>query len=76
MKSIKILIVLLILLPSILSAQYFEAGIFGGVSNYQGDLAPRFMKASQYAPAFGIFGRYNLCIYIKVFFKARMQMVN
>lgn len=59
MKSINTLIFLAFLFPTILSAQYFEAGIFAGVSNYQGDLAPRFMKASEYAPAFGIFGRYN-----------------
>jgi len=59
MKSINTLIVLLILFPSILVAQYFEAGIFAGVSNYQGDLAPGFMEASEYAPAFGVFGRYN-----------------
>ena len=64
MKSIKILIVLLFLFPSILLAQYFEAGIFAGVSNYQGDLAPRFMEASEYAPAFGIFGRYNFTGYL------------
>lgn len=59
MKSLNTLIFLLFFFPTILSAQYFEAGIFAGVSNYQGDLAPGFMKATEYAPAFGIFGRYN-----------------
>ena len=59
MKSLNTLLFLTLFLPSILCAQYFEAGIFAGVSNYQGDLAPGFMEASDYSPAFGVFGRYN-----------------
>ncbi|HFB99981.1 MAG TPA: hypothetical protein ENJ53_04170 [Phaeodactylibacter sp.] len=40
-------------------SQYTEVGVFAGVSNYKGDLAPNFMEVQGYAPAFGAFGRYN-----------------
>ncbi len=59
MKKIFSILILFIVLQTSLSAQYFEAGIFAGVSNYQGDLAPNIMEVSGYAPAFGAFGRYN-----------------
>jgi hypothetical protein len=43
-----------------LSGQYTEVGIFAGVSNYHGDLTPKNLEVSSYAPAFGVFGRYNI----------------
>ena len=66
MKKIFILLSLSFFLHTCLSAQYFEAGIFAGVSNYQGDLTPNFMEASEYAPAFGAFGRYNFTGHLAV----------
>ena len=59
MKKVFSILIFSTLFHISLSAQYFEAGIFAGVSNYQGDLTPNIMEASEYAPAFGAFGRYN-----------------
>lgn len=42
-----------------LSSQYTEVGVFAGVGNYHGDLTPKNLEVSSYAPAFGAFGRYN-----------------
>lgn len=39
-------------------AQDWEAGVFAGISNYQGDLAP-YVVAKESHPAFGIFGKKN-----------------
>ena len=57
-------------------SQYTEAGIFGGVSNYIGDLAPKFMEVKEYAPAFGAFGRHNFTGHFSVklhFYKGVLQ---
>ena len=40
-------------------AQYFEAGLFGGTSNYLGDLTTSIPEGPEYRPAYGAFVRYN-----------------
>ncbi|MDB4443513.1 DUF6089 family protein [Saprospiraceae bacterium] len=40
-------------------SQHSEFGFFVGFSNYHGDLTPKNMEVSSYAPSFGAFGRYN-----------------
>lgn len=47
------------LLPCPLFSQYFEAGLWGGVSNYQGDLAEVLFVPSETHLAYGAFGKYN-----------------
>ncbi len=41
------------------SAQYYEAGMSLGASNYAGELTAGGFRPSGYRPAFGLFGRYN-----------------
>lgn len=53
------------------NAQYFDAGVFFGVTNYQGDLVRSRMEATEYNFACGGFFRYNVTS--QVSFKA---MVN
>ncbi len=57
MKRWALYIVLLLPLPA--AAQYFELGIFTGVSNYQGDLAPVAFKPSETHLAPGVFAKFN-----------------
>ncbi len=59
MKHIFTLIIFSFFTSISLFSQYTEVGIFAGVSNYQGDLTPKNLEVSSYAPAFGAFGRYN-----------------
>jgi len=60
MKLLKILI--LLLLPAISGAQYWEAGAFAGLSNYLGDLTANsqtiYMQNSGFSGA--VFARYNI----------------
>ncbi len=41
-------------------AQNIEFGIYGGVSNYIGDVSEQKLKLDQFHPSFAIIGRYNL----------------
>jgi len=59
MKHSLTLIIFCFFISVNLSSQYTEVGIFAGVSNYSGDLTPRNLEVSAYAPSFGVFGRYN-----------------
>lgn len=47
-------------------AQYFDAGIFYGVSNYQGDLSRNAMDPTEYNLALGAFLRYHLSTQIAI----------
>jgi hypothetical protein len=44
----------------IASSQSFHLGLFGGVSNYQGDLVDKYYSSRFTRPAFGITGTYEL----------------
>lgn len=57
---------IILLFPSTSQAQYFDTGIFYGVSSYQGDLSPNAMDPSQYNLALGAFLRYHLSTRIAV----------
>jgi hypothetical protein len=46
-------------------AQYLEAGVFVGASNYKGDIAPT-IELSEYRPAYGVSLRYNYTRYFSV----------
>jgi hypothetical protein len=59
MKQFIILVIFSVFISTNLSSQYTEVGVFVGVSNYHGDLTPKNLEVSSYAPAFGAFGRYN-----------------
>lgn len=60
MKHFLTIVIFALFLQFNATAQYTEAGIFAGVSNYQGDLSRNAtMEISEYAAAFGAFGRYN-----------------
>lgn len=59
MKHIFTFIILSFFISLNLTGQYTEVGVFAGVSNYHGDLTPKNLEVSSYAPAFGAFGRYN-----------------
>ncbi len=41
-------------------AKTWEVGVFGGTSNYLGDLAFKFMEKSQFQWSWGVFGQYNI----------------
>ncbi len=57
--NIRLLIVLLLTISSPINAQYYELGVFGGFSNYQGDLAPFAFNPAETHLASGIFAKYN-----------------
>jgi Domain of unknown function (DUF6089) len=57
-------IFLLLFTPSA-KAQYLEAGVFVGASNYKGDIAPT-LELSEYHPAYGVSLRYNYTRYFSV----------
>jgi len=59
MKQLFTLVIFSVFISINLSSQYTEVGIFAGVGNYHGDLTPKNLEVSSYAPAFGVFGRYN-----------------
>jgi hypothetical protein len=59
MKQFITLVIFSVFISTNLSSQYTEVGVFVGVSNYHGDLTPKNLEVSSYAPAFGAFGRYN-----------------
>lgn len=42
------------------TAQYYEAGIMIGTSNYFGDIHPDGLAPKEYNMAYGLFGRYNI----------------
>lgn len=52
-------IILLIFIYSTCNAQYFEVGLFGGVSNYQGDLAPFAFVPKETHLSYGYFTKFN-----------------
>ncbi len=65
MKPIKVIFRHLLLICLIASAQAtfgqnVEFGVFGGVSNYMGDVSEHKLRSSQYHPAAAFIGRYNL----------------
>jgi hypothetical protein len=41
-------------------AKTWEVGVFGGTSNYLGDLAYKFMEKNQFQWSWGVFGQYNI----------------
>lgn len=60
---------IIFLIPSAFG-QYWEMGISGGVSNYNGDIDTRHLGLDQYQEAYGVFARYNMSPWFsaKVFF--------
>ena len=56
--------VLLLQLPT--NAQYYELGVFGGFSNYQGDLAPFAFNPAETHLASGVFAKYNFNKFLAV----------
>lgn len=59
-------VILLFLLVRTGYAQYYEVGLFGGVSNYQGDLAPVAFNPVETHLATGVFAKYNFNKYFSV----------
>ena len=59
MRILYTLFFLNVLLITQVNAQYFEVGIFGGVSNYSGDLVGGVPEGPEYNPAYGVFAKYN-----------------
>ncbi|MFN0276328.1 MAG: DUF6089 family protein [Chitinophagales bacterium] len=51
--------ILLVCICSTGNAQYFEVGLFGGASNYQGDLAPFAFTPKETHLAYGYFTKFN-----------------
>ncbi|MFI5172370.1 MAG: DUF6089 family protein [Chitinophagales bacterium] len=58
MKRI-LLLIIAIQLSTAYAQQYIEVGVFAGVSNYQGDLAPVAFVPKETHPAFGAFYKFN-----------------
>ncbi|HPD65768.1 MAG TPA: DUF6089 family protein [Bacteroidia bacterium] len=55
----KFFVTLLVSLPLLVSSQYWEAGVFGGISTYSGDLT-QFIDLKELHPAAGVLARYNV----------------
>lgn len=64
----KITLIVCLIFPLLLSAQYTELGLIAGISNYQGDLSPVSLRTSlgRTHASFGAFGRYNMNNYVSV----------
>ena len=58
------LLFIYILTVSPLLAQYSEAGVQIGLSNYTGELSEHRLKSNGYGSMIGIFGRYNFTEYL------------
>ncbi|MBL6962510.1 MAG: outer membrane beta-barrel protein [Bacteroidetes bacterium] len=56
----KLLFVILLVSPLISSSQYWEVGLFGGVSGYTGDLVQSGIDFKELHPATGAIVRYNV----------------
>jgi Domain of unknown function (DUF6089) len=54
------LILLLVIIPSLLNAQRLHVDLFGGFSNYQGDLQDKIFTTEQAKGAFGLGLKYDL----------------
>ena len=54
------LFVVFVAITFIGKAQYWEVGLFGGTSNYSGDLTEEFIDLKEFQPGGGIIVRYNL----------------
>lgn len=61
MRNVLFLVLMLIGINTTIHAQYLDIGLLGGVSNYQGDLAPSKLwnSVSESHAVIGAFGRYN-----------------
>ena len=56
----KLLLLILLSIPFISNAQYWEVGVFGGVSSYSGDLVQSGIDIKELHPATGAIVRYNV----------------
>ena len=63
MRKATIIFAFAIFLPFLISAQYNEAGIFIGTSNYSGDLQSK-LEPTEYNVAFGLFARRHFSKYL------------
>jgi len=54
------------LMPWFLAAQYWELGLMGGVSHYQGDIPTAHMGLARYQPATGVQARYQMSPWFSV----------
>lgn len=63
MRKIALFLSILIL-PFLAISQHLEIGVFGGMSNYLGDVSHQNMYLPETHPAFGLFFRYNASRYI------------
>jgi len=66
MRRLTKIVFFLLITAASLQAQNFEAGIFLGMSNYQGDLQANHYVSTQNRIAYGVFGRYRLMDYLAV----------
>ncbi len=62
----KIVLMVIVLLPLTMSAQFLEGGLFLGGSNYMGDLPEGNIEYSETNLAGGLFIRYNINDYVSV----------
>ena len=75
MKKATIICTIVFFLPFLMSAQYNEAGVFVGTSNYFGDLQSK-LEPTEYNVAFGLFGRRHFSKYLAAqahFFKGELS---
>ncbi len=64
-----------ILAPLLGKSQDFEIGVFGGISNYQGDMAPDIVWKESH-PAFGACLKYNMSPYFSLRFDGNYGMIS
>jgi Domain of unknown function (DUF6089) len=62
----KKLILLGIMFPALLQAQRWHINVYGGISNYEGDLQNKFFTLDQSYVAFGAGGQYDLTRHLSV----------
>ncbi|MGB4929064.1 MAG: DUF6089 family protein, partial [Chitinophagales bacterium] len=60
MKRIVLFLCLGLMCSHARAQQYIEVGVFGGLSNYQGDLAPVAFVPKETHSAFGVFYKFNI----------------
>ena len=62
----RLLLTLLLCIPFIVQAQYFEIGAFAGLSRYQGDLQSKLIETQDLNLAYGAVTRFNMNEYVSI----------
>ncbi|MFN3940045.1 MAG: DUF6089 family protein, partial [Chitinophagales bacterium] len=76
MKKIMLALVAAFTLPGFIHAQYFELGLFGGASAYNGDLSHKLIYWNEIHPAAGIYAGMHLTRHLSISIQSKYGTVS